>query len=142
MIKDRKNVCFCAFRCPLRRLESLAGPGISGDLPYGDGLAPCPQPSGKPWHHVPRAPSARPPDLVPALTLSLLPPAPAPCSGHRRTSLHGNSLGSIGPPGAQGSRGGKGVHAQSALLRDPERSQLQSVAGPAANEEWLGLVFR
>lgn len=79
MIKDRKNVCFCAFRCCLlRSVESLAGPGISGDLPYGDGLAPCPQPSGKPWHHVPRAPSARPPDLVPALTLSLLPPVQLP----------------------------------------------------------------
>ena len=103
--------CFCFF-CSFE--ESLADPAITGDLPYGDGLAPCPQPSGKPWHHIPRASSACSPDLVPGLALSLLPPAPAPCSGHWRRSLHGNSLGSTRPPGTRGSKGGKGV-----LLGDP-----------------------
>ena len=88
-------------------VESLADPGIAGDLPYGDGLAPCPQPSGKPWHHLPGAPSARSPDPVPALSLSLLPPAPAPCCGHWRLVSMVTVLGALGhlePEGAEEGR--------------------------------------
>lgn len=35
--------------------ERLADPGLTGDLPYGDGLASCPQPSGEAWLHLPGA---------------------------------------------------------------------------------------
>ena len=87
-------------------LRSLADPSVTGDLPYGDGLAFCPQPSGKPWRHLPRATSTHSPNPVPVL----------PCSGHWRGSLHGNSFRGIGPTEARGNEGGKGAHASQCFL--------------------------
>lgn len=88
--------------------ESLADPSTTGDLLCGDGLASCPQPSGKPWHYLPKASSAHSPDPVPAL---LLPPATQPSSLLWRHHLYGDNFRSIGPTGARGSKGGKGAHA-------------------------------
>lgn len=114
-------MCFCAFCCCFfgSFAESLADPGITGDLPYGAGLAPCPQPSGRPWHRIPRAPSAHS-DLLPALALSLLPPQlPALVTGEVSMVT---VWGASGHPEPEGARAEKGrVSMPSQLFSGPQR---------------------